>query len=187
VITFTLPPLRERTRDILPFAEWMLKRMSSAASQRELVLSPAASEALVSYRWPGNVRELHNALEHAAALSRTHTITFDDLPDSVRHPASGMFVRRAHGTRLKDFEREHILRVLGESSTLEQAAATLGINVTTLWRKRRYYGIGSKRAASAASGHCHGQSIAHASWWGMGRVRLADAQWRLATEPRRKG
>ena len=142
VITFTLPPLRERTRDILPFAEWMLKRMSSAAGHCELGLSPAAAEALVSYRWPGNVRELHNALEHAATLSRTHTITFDDLPDSVRHSASGMFVRRTRGTRLKDFEREHILRVLAESSTLEQAAATLGINVTTLWRKRRYYGIG---------------------------------------------
>jgi two-component system, NtrC family, response regulator AlgB len=146
VITFTLPPLRERTQDILPFAEWMLKVMmlkvmSIAAGHRELSLSPAAAEALVSYRWPGNLRELHNALERAATLTHTRTITFDDLPDSIRHPASGMFVPTAHGTRLKDFEREHILRVLAESSTLEQAATTLGINVTTLWRKRRHYGI----------------------------------------------
>ena len=41
-----------------------------------------------------------------------------------------------------DFEREQILRALAQSPTLGQAAAALGINVTTLWRKRRHYGIG---------------------------------------------
>jgi len=48
----------------------------------------------------------------------------------------------ARGTRLKDFEREQILRALAQSPTLGQAAAALGINVMTLWRKRRQYGIG---------------------------------------------
>lgn len=142
VITFTLPPLRERTQDILPFADWMLKGMSIVAGRSALSMSPQAAEALVSYRWPGNIRELHNALKRAATLARTDTIAFDDLPDSICHPVSGMSVPGAHGIRLKDFEREHILRVLAGSSTLGQAAATLGINVTTLWRKRRHYGIG---------------------------------------------
>jgi len=142
VITFTLPPLRERTQDILPFADWMLKGISNTIGRRELSLAPDAAEALVNYRWPGNIRELHNALLRAAALARSETITFDDLPDSIRHPVSSMSVPGAHGIRLKDFEREHILRVLADSPTLGQAAATLGINVTTLWRKRRHYGIG---------------------------------------------
>lgn len=142
VITFTLPPLRERTQDILPFADWMLTRMSSASGRPEFRLSPEAADALVSYRWPGNVRELHNALTRAAELARTETITLDDLPDSVHHRSAPMSAPAARGTRLKDFEREHILRALAESPTLGQAAATLGINVTTLWRKRRHYGIG---------------------------------------------
>ena len=142
VITFTLPPLRERTQDILPFAEWMLKRMSSASRRPELRLSTEVRETLIGYRWPGNVRELHNALKRATELARTDTITVDDLPDSVRCRASAMSAPAASGTRLKDLEREHILRALAESSTLGQAAATLGINVTTLWRKRRHYGIG---------------------------------------------
>jgi len=142
VIEFTLPPLRERTQDILCFANWMLKGISNTVGRREFCLAPDAAEALVNYRWPGNIRELHNALMRAAALARSETITFTDLPDSIRHPVSTMSVPSTPGIRLKDFEREHILRVLAESPTLGQAAATLGINVTTLWRKRRHYGIG---------------------------------------------
>jgi NtrC-family two-component system response regulator AlgB len=141
VIAFTLPPLRERTQDILPFADWMLKKLSIGSSRAELRLSPDAAAALVSYRWPGNIRELHNALRRAAILARSEMIAPDDLPDSISHPVSAVPVRGANAIRLKDFEREHILRVLASSSTLAQAAAALGINVTTLWRKRRHYGI----------------------------------------------
>ena len=141
-ITFALPPLRERTQDILPFAQKMLKGIALATGRPKLNLWRRAAEALISYRWPGNLRELHNALKRAAALARTETITFDDLPDSICHPASGMCTPTVHGTRLKDFEREHIMHALAESPTLEDAAARLGINVSTLWRKRRHYGIG---------------------------------------------
>jgi len=141
-IAFSLPPLRERAQDILPFAQSMLKGILLAAGGPKLSLAPRAAEALVGYRWPGNVRELHNALKRAAAFARNETITFDDLPDSIRHPASGMCVPSVHETTLKDFEREHIVRVLAESPTLEDAAARLGINVSTLWRRRKLYGIG---------------------------------------------
>ena len=141
VIAFRLPPLRERPLDILPLARWMLRQASLKAKRAEFKLASEAAEALGKYRWPGNLRELHNALERALTLVHTETITLDDLPDSIRHPASGMFVPTVHGTRLKDFEREHILRVLAESTTLEEAAAKLGINASTLWRKRRHYGI----------------------------------------------
>ena len=142
VIEFTLPPLRERPQDILRFASWMLKKISISLCRPGLSLSPDAAEALVSYRWPGNIRELHNALMRAASLARSEAITFGDLPDSIRHPVSSMPIPGAHGIRLKDFEREHILRVLADSPTIGQAALRLGINVTTLWRKRRHYGIG---------------------------------------------
>ena len=141
VIAFTLPPLRERTQDILLLADWMLKKLSIGSDRPEFRLSPDAAAALVSYRWPGNMRELHNALKRAAILARSEMIASDDLPDSISHPVSIARVRGAYGIRLKDFEREHILRVLASSSTLAQAAAALGINVTTLWRKRRHYGI----------------------------------------------
>ena len=47
----------------------------------------------------------------------------------------------AHPASLEEVEREQIMRVLGESPTLEDAAETLGINVSTLWRKRKRYKI----------------------------------------------
>ena len=142
VIAFTLPPLRERTQDILPFADWILNRLSIEAGRPEFQLSPIAGQALLGYSWPGNLREIHNALKRASDLASSDTITVDDLPDSVRHGGSAICLPSARATRLKDFEREHILRALANSRTLGQAAATLGINVTTLWRKRRQYGIG---------------------------------------------
>ena len=141
VICFTLPPLRERRADILVLTEWMLKQAALRVGHPSLSLSSEAAEALLSYRWPGNLRELRNAVEHAVALGGGETILFDDLPESVRCPSSGMDIPDVHGTRLKDFEREQILRALAENATLESAASALGINITTLWRKRRRYGI----------------------------------------------
>ena len=128
VITLNLPPLRERPQDILSFATRMLKAIALATGRPGLSLSPRATEALASYRWPGNVRELYNAIKRAAILAPTETITFDDLPDAICHPAPGLNVPTVLGSKLKDFEREHIVRALAESPTLEDAAARLGIN-----------------------------------------------------------
>jgi len=141
VIAFRLPPLRERTLDILPLARWMLREVSLKANRAALRLSPEVAEAFANYRWPGNVRELRNALEHATALVRTETITLSDLPDCFYRTASSMFLPSSSGAALKDREREYIVRVMAESPTLASAAATLGIDTTTLWRKRKRYGI----------------------------------------------
>ena len=82
------------------------------------------------------MRELVNALERAVVLSSGEVIRADDLPDRLLAP------RAATGSApgklsLEDVERRHIEQVLSESATLDEAAARLGINVTTLWRKRR--------------------------------------------------
>lgn len=141
VIPLRVPALRERREDILPLAEWILKVANLRNRRAQLTLSSGAAAALTRYRWPGNVRELRNALERAAVLSRTDSITSDDLPDSVFRDASDALARIPHSASLEEVEREHITRVLGESATLDEAAATLGINVATLWRKRKRYGI----------------------------------------------
>jgi two-component system, NtrC family, response regulator AlgB len=141
VITLSLPPLRERREDIGPLAQWMLAAASVRNRRAPMRLAQETADALRNYSWPGNVRELRNALERAAVLCRHDVITRDDLPDSVfrevPHAVSAAAERTAS---LEEVEREHIMRVLAQSATLDEAAATLGINVTTLWRKRKRYG-----------------------------------------------
>ncbi|MGH7842395.1 MAG: helix-turn-helix domain-containing protein [Candidatus Binataceae bacterium] len=104
-------------------------------------LADEAAVALQSYGWPGNVRELRNALERSAVLCRSNTIRTDDLPDSIFRLAPDQSSAAPSSASLEELERQHITRVLTQSATLEEAAATLGINVTTLWRKRRRYRI----------------------------------------------
>jgi NtrC-family two-component system response regulator AlgB len=141
VITLAVPPLRERREDILPLAEWMLAAASVRNRRPPMRLAPEAAAALQGYRWPGNVRELRNAIERAAVLTRSELITPDDLPDSLFHDQAEASADAGQAASLDEVEREHILRVLAQSATLEEAAATLGINVTTLWRRRKRYGI----------------------------------------------
>jgi NtrC-family two-component system response regulator AlgB len=139
VISMRLPALRERAEDIQELAVSILEQIASAANRPCLSLSPEALEALADYLWPGNIRELRNALERAATLAHTDVIAIEDLPEKISRVAGR--VAKANGTRLREREREYILRVLAESPSLDQAAATMGINVVTLWRKRKRYGI----------------------------------------------
>jgi two-component system, NtrC family, response regulator AlgB len=141
VISLHAPPLRERKEDILPLAQWLLRVAAARNQHAEMTLSPEAAAALARYRWPGNVRELRNVLERAAVLTRGDVIQPDDLPDSLFRDVPEALAQIPPSASLEEVEREHIIRVLAAAATLEEAADTLGINVTTLWRKRRRFGI----------------------------------------------
>ena len=82
VIEIDLPPLRERLEDIPLLVEHFLKKFGGERG-REFSISPYTLSALMSYEWPGNVRELENALESAAALTRTGFIAPENLPAKV--------------------------------------------------------------------------------------------------------
>jgi NtrC-family two-component system response regulator AlgB len=140
VIEVEMPPLRQRRRDILPLAEHLLqffaRHSASGARTRDLSFSAEARDAILHYPWPGNLRELRNAIERGVILCSGSEITPADLPAQIGTgpPASGVEV----GARvtLKELEAEHIRRVLLSTSTLEEAATVLGIDPSTLWRKR---------------------------------------------------
>jgi two-component system, NtrC family, response regulator AlgB len=122
VIELQVPALRERPGEILKLAEYF---------------AAEAREALVSYSWPGNIRELRNVMERAVILSRGETINLSDLPDKILASPDKL----DHSLTLEQMERRHIEVVLEQAMTLEEAAEMLGINVATLWRKRRRYGL----------------------------------------------
>ena len=141
VIALRVPALRERREDIMPLAQWLLGVAALRNGRPGLKLAPEAAAALAHYRWPGNVRELRNAIERGAVLVRGETIAPEDLPDSIFRDSNDTLAAIPPSASLDEVEREHIARVLAASATLEEASATLGINVTTLWRKRKRYGI----------------------------------------------
>ena len=138
VIEIRVPALRERPEDILRLARRFLAFFAASIGRPVPELSKEAEEMMVSYRWPGNVRELRNAIERAVILWPADVISREAFPDRV---ASLFPVRPFVGGdfSLDDIEREHILKVTGRTSTLEEAAEILKIDTSTLWRKRKRY------------------------------------------------
>jgi NtrC-family two-component system response regulator AlgB len=140
VVGIGLPSLRDRAEDLDALADQILEVVAARHRREPLALSARARALLAGYRWPGNVRELVNALEHAVVLARGATIEPADLPDRLAAPPPSQ-ARAREDQSLDEVERRHLVEVLRESATLEEAAARLGINPTTLWRKRKRYRI----------------------------------------------
>jgi two-component system, NtrC family, response regulator AlgB len=139
IVSLYVPPLCERPADILPLAARLLVSAAIRNHRGHLQISPEAAAAITLYGWPGNVRELRNAMEAAAVLCEGETVALAALPEAVANSATNALMPPSSSTSPEDVERRQILRVLAESSTLEEAAATLGINMSTLWRKRKRF------------------------------------------------
>ena len=146
VVTLTLPALRERREDILSLARHYLAFAGQRGMPSALSFSADAEAAIQAHEWPGNLRELRNAVDRAAILATSPVLTAADL--GLGHLATPAPGTRARGcvalgsdVSLEEVEREHIALVLARAPTLENAARTLGIDTTTLQRKRKRYGL----------------------------------------------
>lgn len=138
VIEVRTPSLRERPEDVIHFARRFLEFFARATRRSTPELSQAAEQALLAYSWPGNVRELRNAIERAVILWPARVIEPQAFPERIAtHAALGP--QLGGDFTLDTIEREHILRVLARTATLEEAAQILGIDSSTLWRKRKKY------------------------------------------------
>lgn len=146
-ICLRVPPLRERTEDIVPLAEHFLKQ-----SNLNRYFSSDALEALQRHRWPGNVRELRNVVTKAAVLARDEEIGARDLllaPERV--PAQSAPVPAVPTANLDGMEKTTILRVLAQTNGHQQRAAELlGISRRTLSRKLKLYGREAVRESCAS-------------------------------------
>lgn len=139
VIELTIPPLRRRLGDVLPLARRFLAFYSRKHDRESPGFTPEAERALEAHEWPGNVRELENAVERAVILSRSRPIGPRLLPFAADPgPAAP---RLGELVSLKELEAEHIRRVVARCDTLEEAAEILGIDPTTLWRRRKEHDI----------------------------------------------
>jgi NtrC-family two-component system response regulator AlgB len=140
VVEIVVPPLRQRQSDVLRLANRFLAFFAAKSKRLSLSLSPAAERALVAYPWPGNVRELRNVMERVAILWPAQVVEPAAFPERIRST-----LPRSHAVELggdftiEQIEREHIERILSRAETAEAAAKILGIDASTLWRKRRKF------------------------------------------------
>jgi NtrC-family two-component system response regulator AlgB len=153
VITLTLPSLRDRREDLMPLAQHYLRFFEGRQGRSNLTFSPPCERAIGMYAWPGNLRELRNVVERAVILSPSSVVEPADvgLTSPVEGSAEngggrGVRVWRSavvlgDDVSIEEIEREHIARVLGRAASLEAAARILGIDTTTLHRKRKRYGL----------------------------------------------
>ena len=142
VVTLRVPRLRDRKEDIPRLAASLLEGLSAQHRRAPLQLADASIAALVAYSWPGNVRELGNVLERAVILAAGDVVTPDLLPEEVRGSALGATTTANEGDEtLEAAERRHLAEVLARHPTLDAAAKALGVDPSTLYRKRERYGL----------------------------------------------
>ena len=144
VVGLQLPPLRERLQDLDRLAEAHLRFFARESGKPITGFSPEARAAMRRYAWPGNLRELRNAIERAVILCPGATVEATHLADIVAKALTAPPVEVGASVTLADLTDEHIRRVLAKSPRLEDAAAILGIDLATLYRRRRkWQGEGS--------------------------------------------
>jgi two-component system, NtrC family, response regulator AlgB len=143
VISLTMPTLRERREDILPMARHYLRSLGRLQGRPHLSFSARCEQAVATYSWPGNLRQLHNAVERAVILAPSDVMEAVDLglSDGDHRDPGRAEVALGADVSLEEVEREHIARVVARAPSFEAAARVLGIDVTTLQRKRKRYGM----------------------------------------------
>lgn len=141
VVTLSIPPLAQRRGDIPLLANYFLQKYAAQMKKSVSGISPAVMEVLQRYDYPGNVRELENIIARGCAVSSGDSIELAHLPEGLREQGGiAMPGRGEKFPTLDEQERTYIQWVLNEfDGNQTAAAAALGINRSSLWRKLKAY------------------------------------------------
>ncbi len=147
VFSVTIPPLRERVKDILPLAEFFLKQFSIKLNRRVGEYSKETRDLLLAYSWPGNVRELQNEIERLVLLSEPEKdIGPELLSDYIsqrsrsKSPANGNLK-----SAIQELEWEMIREAMANfNQNKSRAARALGISRQSLIEKLRRMHLSKK-------------------------------------------
>lgn len=140
VISFELPPLRERIEDLPELVEAFIVKHARKNQKNVSHLSSSAMKLLSEAEWKGNIRELESMIEKAVALANVSVLEPEDFPmlSGSSDRGSASFVSGS----LEEMEKGHILRVLQDVGfNKSKASERLGIDRATLYRKAKSYGI----------------------------------------------
>ena len=143
VIPVVIPPLRDRSDDILPLAHGFLRDFAKEFRRDVKGFTAEAEQALVNQPWPGNVRQLRNCIERAVALSQAPRIGVDALFQAEAGDADEAPLATLAEVRDRA-ERQHIRAVLADAENrIDEAAKRQGISRSTLFDKMRKLDIRS--------------------------------------------
>jgi len=144
VINLRVPPLRERSEDILHFLRRFLDDFQRDHGGERRVVDARAEYALLDYPWPGNLRELHNCVERACIFSSERVLgaeAFFDEGVALLPPGAAAPTLAQHMARV---ERDYLVRALARhGGHMGHTSAELGISRKNLWEKMRKLGVGS--------------------------------------------
>jgi transcriptional regulator with GAF, ATPase, and Fis domain len=143
VFPIILPPLRERSEDITPLANFFLERYSKNSGKKIISIAAKCIQELKSYTWPGNVRELEHLIERSILLAQGNVLTDIQLPKGLNE--EGTDKSDVSNKTLQQLERTYIIEVLkrcsGKIAGSGGAAAALEMPSTTLHSKMKKLGI----------------------------------------------
>jgi len=142
-VEIAVPPLRERTDDIMPIAEHYLAKFSRKYGGKIRTFSPAAETALIDYDWPGNVRALRHAVERAVILAEDELIGPRDLQlDYSRDPIQSDTQVMPTIYNLDQLEKDTISKALRKHGfNISRAANELGLTRASLYRRMEKHDI----------------------------------------------
>jgi len=143
VVNITMPPLRERGRDVELLAEYFLREF---ATDKKMRLADQVYERLHQYDFPGNVRELRNAIQRAVVMAEENEIRLEDLPPQLREARGSGRSKTLEfgGMSLEEIERKAIRQALERNDGNQtQAAKDLGIPRHVLIYRLKKYSISS--------------------------------------------
>lgn len=140
-VELQLPPLRERREDVPLLAAHFLQQQVAHYKKPIRGFAPDAMQAMLDYAWPGNVRELQHAIERAVLMAGGDHLEVGDLNLRTRALASAG-ERSIDDLSLEDVERLLIRRALERhGGNVSQAAETLGLSRSALYRRLQRYGL----------------------------------------------
>lgn len=135
-VRLQIPPLRERRDDIEALLQNFILRYGSG---REITVSDESKKLLLDYDWPGNVREFETMVKRILVFAKNDLVLPEHLPQEINQYKPKSQISSVQ--KIDELERQHILDVLKMAPTTKEAARILGISETTLWRKRKLYGL----------------------------------------------